>query len=844
LPKALGSIISELTEGWEASEARLHSMTGERDMWRRKAHAVEKELSMVVERHRTVLSEVRVRAACDLAAIRSDIKLDEHEILLLANWKKRAENLNEELNSLNASHQRLMKEHRELKLDYEREKIAREREHAAAVEKLTRERDEFKQKWEASRAEAQRWKGEADRWKEQAQRLQAEIPPLKAEAADAKSKLPVVERILQIELRLDERQMGLTAGMIEAAEDAIRREYQGYIACLVVEIPKLEDELVSFDKRFHDMRRSMSEELEWQRSENRKVKLLVDGARRTAEEAARRLAEVEAHCKQLLEQMQAELDRTIDECKNQVAQMLTQLLAEQEEHQRTKRQLDDEKHARAMDAIEMQRLADIAKLAVERATFAGARAEKAETALEKVQLEAADTERELKDHLATCLEQFDKRLEAEQAYLKDLDRLTTALDGADELKNLEWQGKLDDELAKYAALKEDRDELQARYDWVLVRFTGREPREQDVAMMSRLQEELSRQMHMTAAAVQTAREYKEALRTNDAAYTRLFGQGSLRSDDYVSLHNELKEEDILEGRRPPSAARSSRPQSAKSVRFDAAPGRPPSSAGSRPTSPTPNCVRPLSPKAILGGLLPTALRVAGPPDDIAMAQAAAALNAATAKVAEPLVPLVQSSPPEPQRNIGAAPCNRPALTGVAPSPRSPRTRMGAAMHRPAATRIITAPIVRPCSARPHSSVSKAASAGLYNAPGGRAPNAVTMPPGARSMEEALVAAAETAAASRTATRNVPPSMRPQTNNGASLRPWTAPGAGAAEGKCAPPSIAESHPPIRQAHVLQQEQQEQQHPTPPRVEVAQVIAQLVDAPISPREASGGWDTWDV
>ncbi len=44
MPDALNGIIRELTQGWEACEARLTSMTTERDGWRTKTQAAEKEL--------------------------------------------------------------------------------------------------------------------------------------------------------------------------------------------------------------------------------------------------------------------------------------------------------------------------------------------------------------------------------------------------------------------------------------------------------------------------------------------------------------------------------------------------------------------------------------------------------------------------------------------------------------------------------------------------------------------------------------------------------------------------------------------------------------------------------
>ena len=166
----------------------------------------------------------------------------------------------------------------------------------------------------------------------------------------------------------------------------------------------------------------------------------------------------------------------------------------------------------------MQRLAESERRARAAREEAEARLAAIEARLEAVLLAAAETERELRDHLAVSLEQLQQRLDLENEYLEQLNSLTTALEASDAEREAEGVALLEAAEARYAALLQDREELQARYDWLLVRFTGREPRQQDVAMMTRLQEELSRQMSMTAYAVQSAREYKYAPR---AAHTRL-----------------------------------------------------------------------------------------------------------------------------------------------------------------------------------------------------------------------------------------------------------------------------------------------------------------------------------
>ena len=337
MPEALTNIVADLTDGWQATEARLATMTQERDTWRRKAQAVELQLHETVEQHRAALAAVRVRAACDLAALRAEIPLDESEILVLANWKFRAETIDAELQALKVSYQRLITEHREMKIEYERDKIEREKEVAEQLAKLTRARDDFKSKWEASRAEAQRYKGEADRLKETNMKLQSEVTRYKAEAKEANHRHDVVLKLMVVELRQDERDAKRNEALVAQAEARVRREYEGYLRVLRAELGAMEGEVVTLDEVSHAMRRSLSEELEWQRSENRKVKLLVEGARRAAEEAAKRLAETEARCAAEVEAKQAELDRTVAECAQQVDAATRALRAEEEAHEHTKR---------------------------------------------------------------------------------------------------------------------------------------------------------------------------------------------------------------------------------------------------------------------------------------------------------------------------------------------------------------------------------------------------------------------------------------------------------------------------------------------------------------------------
>lgn len=146
-------------------------------------------------------------------------------------------------------------------------------------------------------------------------------------------------------------------------------------------------------------------------------------------------------------------------------------------------------------------------------------------------------------------------------------------------------------------------------------------------MMAALQEELSRQMHLTAHAVQSAREYKEALRTNDTAYTHLFGAGALQSTDYVRKHNEMRAREAAR----PSSAKSIAPKTgAEGVSARAfqalSTGRPQSARAALPTNGRTAAPQPMPPATARSdaastpgpGSQPTELRVVGTGDNISV----------------------------------------------------------------------------------------------------------------------------------------------------------------------------------------------------------------------------------
>ena len=258
-------------------------------------------------------------------------------------------------------------------------------------------------------------------------------------------------------------------------------------------------------------------------------------------------------------------------------------------------------------------------------------------------------------------------------------------------------------------------------------------------MMNELQQELARQIHMTAHAVQTAREYKEALRTNDTAYTRLFGQGSLCPDDYVAKHNELQ----LENARASRAV--VRPQSAMSLR---------SMDGKELPKKAPHGSQPAEAAAIVA--LPDGTVAPTPP---------------AANVAAPAAGLGISSSPRRRRVGTATPCTITApIVLLSPSTRPLSARPSAGMMLPQ-TAVTGAP---PATASRTSRVLNAHKNNVCNHLFGT-----------KSIEETMAAAHKTAVDSRASAGYWAESLPTYP----SLRPWTAPSM---------PDVSHHHGPLRGA----------------------------------------------
>jgi hypothetical protein len=115
-----------------------------------------------------------------------------------------------------------------------------------------------------------------------------------------------------------------------------------------------------------------------------------------------------------------------------------------------------------------------------------------EKELEKMRLRAVDDAHTAELHFKKSMEDFEPPIVAVQGALEYLEALASGISNALEHHDAQWQALVSCKEEQHDELLVDRDELQSRHDWVLTRWSAREPRQQDVRMISALQDELSR----------------------------------------------------------------------------------------------------------------------------------------------------------------------------------------------------------------------------------------------------------------------------------------------------------------------------------------------------------------
>ena len=558
-------MMHETTEGWQGAERKVLATEEEREMHRKRAESLAAECINNKFMHKATLERLSKEHAVERAVLLAEASTHDETTEALFKLHDRFNDMEEEFNALRSAHSALLYDSRQS--DFDLKKTMKEMQEG--YEKRIKQMQDDLQSMQTSYNQMRRQKEDAESKLRGVQKArddaEAQLASVKAERAHYKGAYYFCVQLLQSECRREDLAADVRKATYAQQQAFLRSEAGVPLAALCASVSELEKEQRLMAGEFQSRLTAREEELDWQREETRRVKALVDGARQMANDAINKYRELEKSTAAKLAANAAEMHEVKNHAAKECERMLFMLTAEQEEHAATQQVLSDERHARGLDALEIERLhGQISEL---RVALKGA--DTARSAAELAQITAQEdfskSEREHADHLGRAMQAMQDKLDLELKLLDMLDAQARKFDEQEEDHNAAWQAQVDELTAKHEALQADRDELQARFDWLLMRWTGREPRAQDVQMMASLQEELSRQMHLTAHAVQAAREYKEALRTNDKAYTHLFGLGALQPDDYVKKHNEMRAREAVKSaeRIGRSSRSSSRPQSAR-----------------------------------------------------------------------------------------------------------------------------------------------------------------------------------------------------------------------------------------------------------------------------------------
>ena len=547
MAEVVSKLLHERQEGWEQCEARRADTEADRDAWRGEARRLDAELKRTIARHEKATALEGLERATERAALLAEVATGDEDRAAFWHWRQRANDLGEELSALRKAHQDLLMESRQEQFNLKKE---RDTKYAMYEDRLAK----LKSDYEATKASFERLKKMHEAAKEESKRHVASNGELQQKFAEVRGELMLWQReyeflqqLFRSECKMEDKAKERMVSQFAAYEHKLNKTAECPIDTLRYTIRDMEDEAAKLAEQVRAMKISMGEELEWQRNETKKVKALVESSRAAMLEAKEARDEMERLMNERVAAAETEAWEVKQAAAKECERMLWMVTAEQEEHGKARQLLADERHARGLEATELERMRE----SLDRERYARLKAEEAslqsDRRLGQAQGELTDSERDHAEHLEHAMHALTSRLEAELATLSNLDRDARIFQENDDARIAGWQAKVDHWIAKHDALQRDRDELQARFDWLLVRWAGREPREQDVQMMAALQEELSHQMHLTAHAVQAAREYKEALRTNDAAYTHLFGLGALLPKDYVTTHNEIERSHMEKG---------------------------------------------------------------------------------------------------------------------------------------------------------------------------------------------------------------------------------------------------------------------------------------------------------
>ena len=139
-------------------------------------------------------------------------------------------------------------------------------------------------------------------------------------------------------------------------QETLRAQARAPERALCTTISEVEIEQTALAEEMAAVKQSMGAELEWQRDETRRVKALVDGARQMANDAINRYRELEEATAAKVASIQGEMNDVKTSSARECERYWLMLNAEQQDHTATKQVLADERHARGLDALEMEGL--------------------------------------------------------------------------------------------------------------------------------------------------------------------------------------------------------------------------------------------------------------------------------------------------------------------------------------------------------------------------------------------------------------------------------------------------------------------------------------------------------
>ena len=209
---------------------------------------------------------------------------------------------------------------------------------------------------DAKRKEAAQLGSEVRALKSAVEGLQSELTKTKIEGREMANYAGVLKRTAVVEMKKDDAARRFAEKFERQRMEQALREAEVPIGAFRVVVAQMEQEVAAHDERFVATKRAMASELEWMRAENRKGRLLVDGARKAADQAVKARFEAEEACQRTLDANQLEVERVRGECRREVERLEAVVEGVEERLERTRQELDDERRMHLDDLAEVRRL--------------------------------------------------------------------------------------------------------------------------------------------------------------------------------------------------------------------------------------------------------------------------------------------------------------------------------------------------------------------------------------------------------------------------------------------------------------------------------------------------------